>query len=348
MRASFRRGLILLLPGVLGSSGPATLVGQDSGVPWARYAAAVSRLYLFNAERPLWVEDLRVSPSGRAAIVMLLQAETHGLNPADYHAAALDSVARNSVRDPLSPKDLERFDALLTISLIRYLDDLQFGRLHPRVLDRSGADTGLDLARSIHDAIAGDSVPQLVVAAAPHLAQYRNLQRLLARYRQLERDASLIPLSPVSPVRVGERYAEAVSLRWRLAAMDDLQADSAIDFGSRYTPLDSAAVRHFQVRHGLAGTGELDPATVAELETPFSWRVRQIELALERLRWLPPIGAQPFIVVNIPAFQLFAFDSVGGTGAPALDMRVIVGNALDTRTPVLFERMRYVEFRPYW
>ena len=54
------------------------------------------------------------------------------------------------------------------------------------------------------------------------------------------------------------------------------------------------------------------------------------------------------MVVNIPAFQLFAFDSVGGTGAPALSMRVIVGKALDTRTPVLFEQMRYVEFRPYW
>jgi murein L,D-transpeptidase YcbB/YkuD len=29
-------------------------------------------------------------------------------------------------------------------------------------------------------------------------------------------------------------------------------------------------------------------------------------------------------------------------------MRVVVGKALDTRTPLLFEQMRYVEFRPYW
>jgi murein L,D-transpeptidase YcbB/YkuD len=92
----------------------------------------------------------------------------------------------------------------------------------------------------------------------------------------------------------------------------------------------------------------LDSATVAEINTPFERRVRQIELALERLRWLPPIGPHRFVVVNIPAFQLFAFDSVGGTGAPTLSMRVIVGKALDTRTPVLFEQMRYVEFRPYW
>jgi murein L,D-transpeptidase YcbB/YkuD len=130
--------------------------------------------------------------------------------------------------------------------------------------------------------------------------------------------------------------------------MGDLDPGAASDLGSRYTAADAAGVRRFQIRHGLAATGELDSATVGELATPFAWRVRQIELALERLRWLPPIGAQRFLVVNIPAFQLFAFDSVGGTGAPALSMRVIVGNALDTRTPMLFERMRYLEFRPYW
>ncbi len=52
--------------------------------------------------------------------------------------------------------------------------------------------------------------------------------------------------------------------------------------------------------------------------------------------------------MNIPAFELFAFDSAGGGGAPSLSMKVVVGKALDTRTPLLFEQMRFVEFRPYW
>ncbi|HEU4699662.1 MAG TPA: L,D-transpeptidase family protein [Gemmatimonadales bacterium] len=81
---------------------------------------------------------------------------------------------------------------------------------------------------------------------------------------------------------------------------------------------------------------------------PLAPRVRQLELALERLRWLPPIGRQRFIVVNIPAFELFAFDSTGGAGLPALQMPVIVGRALNTRTPMLLQAMRYIDFRPYW
>jgi murein L,D-transpeptidase YcbB/YkuD len=33
---------------------------------------------------------------------------------------------------------------------------------------------------------------------------------------------------------------------------------------------------------------------------------------------------------------------------PTLRMNVVVGKALNTRTPVFFETMRYVVFRPYW
>jgi murein L,D-transpeptidase YcbB/YkuD len=107
-------------------------------------------------------------------------------------------------------------------------------------------------------------------------------------------------------------------------------------------------VRRFQVRHALEPDGVLGLATLAALNVPLATRVEQIELALERLRVLPPLGRQRFVVVNIPAFQLFAFDSVGGSGAPSLQMKVVTGKALDTRTPLLFEELRYVEFRPYW
>jgi murein L,D-transpeptidase YcbB/YkuD len=160
--------------------------------------------------------------------------------------------------------------------------------------------------------------------------------------------ADLRPVRQTAPVAPGKVYPDLWSLRRWLVAMGDLEPAWAADLSGVYTLHDAAAVRRFQIRHALRATGLLDSATVAAVNVPFGWRVRQIELALERLRWLPPIGRQRFLVVNVPAFQLFAFDSVGGTGSPAISMRVIVGNALDTRTPVLFERMRYIEFRPYW
>ena len=84
------------------------------------------------------------------------------------------------------------------------------------------------------------------------------------------------------------------------------------------------------------------------MRVPLAWRVRQIELALERLRWLPHLGDERLIAINIPMFRLWAWDSMPPSGMPSLAMDVIVGRALNTQTPVFVEEMREVIFRPYW
>lgn len=310
-----------------------------------RYVDAAARLYAPRADGPVWMIDGRVSTQGRAAIDALLAAALHGIDPGNYDAQALDAMARRLDRGAVATPDLARIDVWLSISLLRYLDNLRFGRVRFAPFIRRSADrpdwSALDRAA------AGDSIPQFVAAAAPPLTQYRNLQRLLVRYRRLAVDPPL-PMVPIGPTVVpGQPYAGADALRRRLVVTDAM-ADTAGGTRGEYDDSLVEGVRRFQVVHGLDPDGILGPRTVEALNTPFDHRVHQIELALERLRWLPPLGQRPFLVVNIPAFELFAFDSTGGTGAPSLMMKVVLGKALDTRTPMLFEQMRYVEFRPYW
>src|SRR5699024_6077404 len=95
--------------------------------------------------------------------------------------------------------------------------------------------------------------------------------------------------------------------------------------GVRYDSLLVEGVKRFQVRHALDADGVLGAGTRAALNVTPAARVRQIVLALERLRWLPPLDGPRLLVVNIPAFELFAFDSTGGRGAPAFRMRVAIG-----------------------
>ena len=110
-----------------------------------------------------------------------------------------------------------------------------------------------------------------------------------------------------------------------------------------------AGVKRFQDRHGLVSDGVIGKGTVAALNVPIARRIRQLVLTMERLRWIPDLEGERFIVVNIPTFHLWAWDSLNIEGAPSLDMNVIVGrNTLNTQTPVFFEQMRYVIFRPYW
>jgi murein L,D-transpeptidase YcbB/YkuD len=76
--------------------------------------------------------------------------------------------------------------------------------------------------------------------------------------------------------------------------------------------------------------------------------IRQIELTMERWRWLPSVLGNRFIVVNVPAFQLYGFDLTNGNTDPRLVMPVVVGKAARTPTPIFSGRMQYVVFRPYW
>jgi murein L,D-transpeptidase YcbB/YkuD len=70
---------------------------------------------------------------------------------------------------------------------------------------------------------------------------------------------------------------------------------------------------------------------------------------MERIRWLPDFSGGPFVVANVPSFQLYAFDSIGGTGLPAVQMNVVVGKAdVGRRTPIFEDHMDYIIFRPYW
>jgi L,D-transpeptidase YcbB len=77
-------------------------------------------------------------------------------------------------------------------------------------------------------------------------------------------------------------------------------------------------------------------------------RVRQIELTLERLRWTPLLQGPRMIVINIPEFVLRAYEVRDGRIGVVQEMKVIVGKALDTRTPLFDADMRAIEFSPYW
>jgi L,D-transpeptidase YcbB len=131
----------------------------------------------------------------------------------------------------------------------------------------------------------------------------------------------------------------------RLRVLGDLPKDSAVD-GGTYNPDLVKAVKQFQLRHGLDGDGVIGAGIIRAVNVKLAQRVRQIELAMERMRWLPTLSDQPNVFVNLPLFRLWATDPA--TGAEPLRMNVVVGKSLNHQTPIFVEQMEYVIFRPYW
>jgi murein L,D-transpeptidase YcbB/YkuD len=317
----------------------------------------LQRLYGTGTAPMLWIRGGVLSPQGTELLGILGQVERYGLQPEDYGSALLHASAAASASS--GPDAQQRLEVLLSRAALRLLKHLHSGRIDPRTagfeLDPPRQD--LDLAAQLRALAAAPSVEAALRAIEPSFTHYRLLEDALAGYLALAADPSLTALAAPGPrpLRPGDAYPDAPALRRLLRALGDLPTPVPQTAGATAAAaqgvLDaqlSQGLQHFQARHGLLADGALGANTYAALHTPLAWRVRQIELTLERWRWLPPFETPP-IIVNIPQFQLFALPTTEDRGADILQMPVIVGRTYPrTRTPVFIGDLQYVVFRPYW
>jgi len=315
--------------------------------------ADLRRLYETSGHTPLWFTasgDLR--NSGKEILLRLANAFAEGLRPEDYSASRLDSLARQvSDQQAADPQAVARLDAGLSLAVLRFLRHVDVGRVNPRSIGLS-----MDPPRERHDyvtllgaALRDGTLDEIVSELAPPLDQYRLVREALAEYRTRQADSvAEDPIRLSVPLKPGEAATGLDALARRLALTGDLTSQSDAAAPARYEGALVEAVRRFQARHGLTPDGVLGKETLDELNVPWSWRIRQLELSLERLRWLGDLGNEPFLLVNIPMFELTAWSTPAAAGPPAFRTGVIVGKALDTETPVFVEEMRYVVFQPYW
>ena len=232
---------------------------------------------------------------------------------------------------------------------MRFLSDLHLGRLDPATLDVDYDQTAKrdQLVALIDQLARGAPVATIVDAAEPPLLEHVLLEHQLMRYRELAADPHVMPVSVAAKVRPGDRLPEAASLARWLAALGDLPPDAKTSPG-KYEGALVEAVERFQSRHGLAADGVIGDATARDLAVPVTKRLHQIGLALERVRWLPALARDRAVIVNVPSYEVLAFDAIGSGAPPALRMSVVVGRAFDTETPFFARAMTRVVFAPYW
>ncbi|HEX6829170.1 MAG TPA: L,D-transpeptidase family protein [Burkholderiales bacterium] len=303
--------------------------------------------------QPAWFRDGRPRREVPEILAVLGAAGDEGLDPTDYGAIWLNgrwgAAAGGKALDPAA---LAEFDTALSLGLFRYLSDVRFGRIKP-------LDVGFefdverekpDLALLLRDALQRGTLPELLAQAEPKYPLYRRLKETLKRYRALTVQPLPVPQPPPATRKVepGQPYAGAEELRRLLTAYGDLAPGAATGTAGIYDATLAEAVRGFQNRHGLAPDGVLGKATFAALNVPPAQRVRQIELALERMRWLPDLPQGPVIAINIPEFKLRAFDEEAGRLRLQFRSDIVVGKALNTRTPVFADQLEYVVFSPFW
>ena len=311
----------------------------------------LEQLYRSNGMSLIW-HNARGKPNrtGREARELLGHAEREGLRPADYAIERIDSLGTAAAEEK-EPALIARADAALSAALLRFLQHVHVGRVSPREAGVSipAPRERHDYLELLRDGLNRGELKSVMEGLRPELEQYRLALEALARLRNRVSDSAgkaplnlpvpLKPGSPAPPEQLG-------LLASRLAQTGDLSRIPEKPL--LYEGDLVSGVQRLQSRMGLAPDGVIGKETLAELNIPAEVRVRQLEMALERLRWIGDLPDEPLVLVNIPMFELTAWRSPFRPGPPDFRSGVIVGKALNTETPVMIEEMQYVVFQPYW
>jgi L,D-transpeptidase YcbB len=313
------------------------------------YRNSIQEFYEPAGFTPAWVQTSEPLPQALSLIELFRNAWRKGLDPEDYDGSRWEQRI-GALQGSAGGAAMTRFDLALTVCTMRYVSDLRIGRINPQHF-QFGLDVEhkkYDLAQFLRDRILTTSNLQPVFdEVEPPFPGYRRTEQALARYIDLARtdDGEKLP-AVTKPIDPGQAYLGVPRLTRLLRLVGDLP-ESANPSGDAQTYDGQLveAVKHFQRRHGLDADGRLGSSTIKQMNVPMQDRVRQLQLTLERWRWLPVEFSAPPIVVNIPDFRLRALDEHNKV---VMDMRVVVGRAMRTQTPVFTREMTYVVLRPYW
>ena len=299
-----------------------------------------------------WVRGMEPSAQAQQVIAILKNADQEGLSAEDCDGPRWgDRVAKLKPTAPQpSEADAVRFDAALTVCVMRYVSDLHIGKVNPKHFG-----FGFDIEAKKYDlpgflkkdVVDASDVAGIMAQVEPPYPGYRRTIKALQTYLELAKEYDGEPLPAVKgTIAPGDSYPGVPRLIRFLRLVGDLPADANVpeDETIYQGPLVDA-VKSFQSRHGRDSDGRIGAQTLADPNVPLRQRVRQMQLTLERWRWMPDAYQKAPIVVNIPEFRLRAYDEKFKI---ALTMNVVVGKAYDHSTPVFEEKMAYVVFRPYW
>jgi L,D-transpeptidase YcbB len=308
------------------------------------YQDHIRRFYESANFAPVWIKANELTPQATYLLEALRTCRLKGLNPADYDTE--DLAAQSKSLKAASPAAQASFDLSLTAATMRYISDLRIGRINPKHLK-----FGIDVQSKKYNlpefftqqVVSAGNLSSVLDQIEPPYAGYRRIEDALKQYIDLaaKGDGPKVP-SAAKTVAPGDPYTGTAQLADRLRLLGDLPPGGSFD---SYGGTLVEGVKHFQARHGLDPDGKLGATTLRELNTPLSERVQQIDDALERWRWMPTEFQQPPVLVNIPEFRLRAYSE---NHQLALTMKVVVGKAAPTQTPVFTDDIQFIVFRPYW
>ncbi len=307
-------------------------------------SAFVENFYKSRNYQPAWSHNGRLMET-EALIKALEEAYGDGLIPDYYHLSLIKALVKKADKEmTLDPPGLADLDILLTDAFLTLSCHLSGGCVNPVTIEAEwfAKQRTVDVSAVLEQALKTKQIRESLMKLRPEQGPYGRLRQALGRYRNLFSKGEWPLVSDGQVLKKDFVSERVIELRKRLAASGDLEADGAKG-GDLFDKELERSVIVFQKGHGLQADGVVGPATLNALNVPLKYRIRQIELNMERMRWIPDNVERSSIVVNIADFELTVIENE----KTVFSMKVVVGKPF-LRTPVFTAKMTYLVINPSW
>ena len=310
----------------------------DLPLPIRQRHEALQAYYQTYGGELLWLGSNRAS----AFISRLKDAEADGLDPNDYPSKQLATLSAGG--PSIDKRGLAIIELYFSAAFLEYASDLKVGRFLPSKIDPNFFIEGraLDQLSALKGLERADSIDHFFDKWQSPGRNYAALRIALAQHRAISAKGgwSAVPLG--DPIRPGTTDPRVPAIRARLSLTEGGSQVTAAET-QVYNNALVEAVKRFQASQGLDVDGVIGSTTIVAMNVPVQERINSIILAMERLRWMPEDLGQQYLIVNIAGFELRRINA----GEVEERMAVVVGKPYH-RTPVFSDRIRFLEFNPYW
>lgn len=309
--------------------------------------ADLQRFYATRNYQSVWIKAEIELSLLETALTFIASAENEGLNSQDYHLQQLRQLQQQAKHSLPAAIELE---LRTTHAVMRLAKDLSRGRLSATAADPDWhiPQPKFDAVTFLHEAIKTDRLQQSLHDLSPKKHGYQSLKQTLMRYQALINSHAEWTHIPSTPsIRPGATDTVIPLIRQRIAQA--YAADGIAEYhvtsskSQQYDDALVAAIKAYQIQHGLNPDGIIGKNTIRALNIPLAWKIRQLRINMERLRWLPGDLGKRYVLVNTAGFRLTAAEQ----GEHILSMRIIVGRDYRS-TPSFNGALSHMVLNPYW
>jgi len=324
---------------------PEACVGDDL----IQASTLVREFYQGRQYQPVWSHKGSLLSPVQSLVMSIRAAEAEGLVPGDYHFDSILANLKDFVR--LSGGALRQrapvlsdLELLLTDAFFVLATHLAQGKVDPDTTETEweAPCRSLDMLQLLQDSLASGRIAESLQSLSPQHSYYAGLKQALQRYKELVRKNDWPRISAGRELRAGDIGKRIEALKKRLMK-EGYDVSGRLVASDVYDHDTELAVCRFQEQHGLPQTGVVDEATLKAVNTSAEERLRQIEVNLERWRWLPHDLGPRYAVVDAASFELFVVERF----ETVLSMKIVVG-MLTWQTPVFSSRITDIVINPYW